>query len=128
MHYEFLPRDQTVNKECNQEVQCHLRESIQRKRSDLWRKKSWQMHHDNAPAIDFTVCEFLINNSTVMMLEPQYSPDLTPCGFFLFPEIKRTLKGHRFTSVVEVKYASLNKLKPNSKAVSRVGRNTGISV
>lgn len=26
VHYAFLPRDQTVNKERNQEVQCHLRE------------------------------------------------------------------------------------------------------
>jgi len=37
------------------------------------------------------------------MENPQYSPDLDPCDFFLFPEIKSALKGTRFESVDAVK-------------------------
>jgi hypothetical protein len=33
---------------------------------------------------------------------PPYSPDLTPCGFFLFPEMKSKLKGRRFATIEEI--------------------------
>jgi len=32
-----------------------------------------------------------------------YSPNLTPCDFFLFPRMKRDLKGKRFQNVEEVR-------------------------
>ena len=44
-----------------------------------------------------------------MMPQPPYSPDMAPCDFFLFPKIKRTLKGRRFTSN-DIKSASLKEL------------------
>jgi len=34
---------------------------------------------------------------------PPYSPDLAPSGFFLFPRMKRDLKGKRFQNVEEVR-------------------------
>ncbi|PNF38762.1 hypothetical protein B7P43_G14057, partial [Cryptotermes secundus] len=33
---------------------------------------------------------------------PPYSPDLAPCDFFLFPEMKIKLKGRRFDTVEEI--------------------------
>jgi len=33
------------------------------------------------------------------------------CDFSLFPKIKRTLKGHRFTNIDDIKSASLEELK-----------------
>lgn len=42
---------------------------------------------------------------------PPYSPDLTPCDFFLFPRLKRDMKGQRFATVEEVKQKSLHELK-----------------
>jgi len=32
-----------------------------------------------------------------------YSPDLAPCDFFLFPRMKRDVKGKRFQNVEEVR-------------------------
>jgi len=116
VHHEFLPRGQTVNKEYYLEVQRRLREATRRKRPDLWRNNSWQLHHDNAPAhTSLLVREFLAKNNTVMMPQPPYSPDLAPCDFFFFPKIKRTLKGRRFASIDEIKSASLKELKTISK-------------
>ena len=43
--------------------------------------------------------------------QPPYSPDIAPCDFFLFPKIKRTLKGRRFTAIDDIKSASLKELK-----------------
>jgi hypothetical protein len=37
---------------------------------------------------------------------PPDSPDLAPCDYFLFPAMKKTLKGKRFATVEEVKTAS----------------------
>ena len=33
------------------------------------------------------------------MPHPPYSPDLSPCNFFLFPELKKRLKGTLFERV-----------------------------
>lgn len=100
-----------INKEYYLQVQRRLREAIRKKRPDLWRNNSWLLHHDNAPAhTSLLVREFLAKNNTVMMPQPPYSPDMAPCDFFLFPKIKRTLKGRRFTSIYEIKSASLREL------------------
>lgn len=32
------------------------------------------------------------------MLHPPYSPDLAPCDFYLFPNVKKNLRGIRFSS------------------------------
>jgi hypothetical protein len=37
---------------------------------------------------------------------PPYSPDLTPCDFFLFPKIKLKLKGPRFDTIEEIQAES----------------------
>ncbi|EFN76411.1 hypothetical protein EAI_16048, partial [Harpegnathos saltator] len=43
--------------------------------------------------------QFLAKHNTVVMLQPSYSPDMAPHGdFFLFPKLKRTLKGQCFST------------------------------
>jgi hypothetical protein len=37
---------------------------------------------------------------------PPYSPDLTPCDFFLFPKMKLKLKGRRFDTIEEIQAES----------------------
>ena len=36
---------------------------------------------------------------------PPYSPDLAPCGFWLFPKLKENLRGSRFETIEEMKDA-----------------------
>ncbi|KAG5338239.1 MOS1T transposase, partial [Acromyrmex charruanus] len=62
------------------------------------------------------VREFLAKNNTLMMPQPPYSPDLAPCDFFLFPKLKRPMKGQRYATIEEIKTASkeeLNKITKN---------------
>ena len=60
VHHGSLPGGQTVNKEYYLQVQRRLRESIRKKRPDLWKNNSWLLHHDNAPAhTSLLVREFL---------------------------------------------------------------------
>jgi histone-lysine N-methyltransferase SETMAR len=57
------------------------------------------------------VQQFLTKNSMTQLLHPPYSPDLTLCDFFLFPQMKKVLKGKRFADVEEVKKKMMEVLK-----------------
>ena len=55
--------------------------------------------HDNAPAHkSATVQEYLKETGLDILDHPPYSPDLSPCDFWLFPRLKEMLAGHRFES------------------------------
>ena len=44
------------------------------------------------------VQDFLKEEKVVQLSHPPYSPDLSPCDFFLFPLLKKTLSGRRYES------------------------------
>ncbi|UYV70649.1 hypothetical protein LAZ67_8000164 [Cordylochernes scorpioides] len=112
VHHKFLPQGRTVNKEYYLQVMRNLREAIRQKRPDLLKNKNWVLHHDNAPAhTSLLVRDFLTKHNTLMMPQPPYSPDLAPCDFFLFPKLKRPMKGRRYATFDEIKTASKEELK-----------------
>jgi len=81
-----------------------LRERIHRKRPGLWKENSWILHYDNAPSHKaIIVNEFLTKNSTNIIEQPPYSPDMAPADFFLFPKLKLSLRGTRFQSIEDIK-------------------------
>ncbi|EFN79533.1 hypothetical protein EAI_07329, partial [Harpegnathos saltator] len=59
----------------------------------------------------YFIQQFLAKHNTVVMPQPFYSPDIAPCDFFLFPKLKRTLKGQRFSTIDEIKAKSQIRLK-----------------
>ena len=60
------------------------------------------LHQDNASAHTAATTVDFLNESEVQLLPyPPYSPDLSPCDFFLFPELKRQLNGILFESAEE---------------------------
>ena len=46
-----------------------------------------------------------------MLEQPPYSLDLAPCDFFLFPTVKNTIKGTRFSSTNAIKKAVTKELR-----------------
>jgi len=50
VHHEYAPQGQTATKQYYKGVLCRLCNAVQPKRPDLWAAKTWQLHHDNAPA------------------------------------------------------------------------------
>ena len=55
--------------------------------------------HDNAPAHTAPiVTEFLESEKVNVLPHPSFSPDLAPCDYFLFPELKFHLSGKRYKS------------------------------
>lgn len=58
---------------------------------------------DNAPAHKSHVAMQKIRDLGFELLEhPPYSPDLAPSDYHLFPQLKKSLKGRKFSSNEEV--------------------------
>ena len=97
-------KNRQLNKEYYLSVIKRLIEEILRKRADLWKENSWILHHDNATSHKaFIANEFLAKNSTNIIEQPPYSPDMAPPDFFLFPKLKLLLRGTRFQSKKDIK-------------------------
>ena len=111
VHHEYAPNGQTINKEFYVEVLWRLRESRHWKRLEKWRDGDWILHHDSAPAhTSHLVQQFLAKHGTAQLQQLPYSPDLAPCDFFLFPRLKKVLKGHRFEATEDIKQNSTKTL------------------
>ena len=66
----------------------------------------------SAPAhTTLSVRHFLTKNGMTPMPSPPYSPDLVLSNFFLFPWMKKILKGKHFVDVEEVKPKTAEALK-----------------
>jgi transposase len=99
VHHSYAPAGQTINKEYYLEVIHHLRDAVRRKRPDLWASRNWQLLYDNAPAhSSHLIQSFLVKHGIPVVPQAPYSPDMAPCDFWLFPKLKRPLKGSRFDS------------------------------
>ena len=62
------------------------------------------LHHDNASAHTAAVTlDFLAASNVQLVTHPPYSPDLAPCDWFLFPSIKRQMKGKQFQSAEDAR-------------------------
>ena len=75
-----------------------LTECIINKQINLWAAKTWQFHHDNAPAHSSHLIQgFLAKHNIPLICQVPYSPDMAPCHFWLFPKLKMPLKGTNFS-------------------------------
>lgn len=62
--------------------------------------------HDNAPVHKSRVAMAALYHCGFEMLNhPPYSPDLAPCDYYLFPKLKKELRGKKFSNDEEVKSA-----------------------
>jgi len=55
--------------------------------------------------------EFLAEKSIPLFPQPPYSLDLSPCDFFLFPQLKNHLKGRHFGTLDNIQKSVTDKLK-----------------
>ena len=79
---------------------------------DILGRNSWFLHHNDTPSHAALVLrEHFAKNSTHIVPQPSYSTDLAPCDFWLFPELKRRLQGHRFDTIEEIQAETKKALK-----------------
>ena len=53
-------------------------------------KDKWMLHHDDA------LCRTALSITEFLAKKPPYLRVLNPCDFFLFPSLKKCLKGRHF--------------------------------
>ncbi|UYV64539.1 hypothetical protein LAZ67_3001141 [Cordylochernes scorpioides] len=112
VHFEFVSEGQTINQHYYIDVLKRLREAVRQKRPEKWHRKNWLLHHDNArPHTAVTVRLYLAKHGIALLPQPPCSPDLAPNDFFLYPKIKKVLKGRRFDSIPEIKGNTKNILR-----------------
>lgn len=82
-----------------------LKEAFKEKRPGKW-SRGVLLLHDNAPVHKCrTAMAALINCGFDTLIHPPYSPDLAPSYYYLFPKMKKDLRGRKFTEDDEVKEA-----------------------
>ena len=82
------------------------RESVLTQLVDFYQKRrphtgvrGIKLLHDNAPAHKSAMVQEYLKESGLNVFDhPPYSPDLSPCDFWLFPRLKEMLAGQRFES------------------------------
>ncbi|PAA54417.1 hypothetical protein BOX15_Mlig004941g5 [Macrostomum lignano] len=94
-----VPQGTTVNGDYYKWIlQEKLRPAIRKKRPDLL-ESAVILLHDNAPAHrKHNVVELLSKWGWEVLQHPAYSPDLSPCDFFLFPSVKKHLRAFDSTA------------------------------
>jgi hypothetical protein len=102
VHFDFIERALTVNQHWYLEILARLREVVSRRRPELW-PDVCILHHGNTLAHDaLVVREVLAKKSIIKLDHPPYSPDLSPCDFWLFKKLKTALKGHRLSDIADI--------------------------
>ena len=110
VHKEFVPPGQTINQTFYREVLERLRKRVALVRPDTAR--TWMLHHDNASChTAVSINEFLAEKSTPVVLQPPYSPDLSPYNLFLFPRFENHLKGSHFGTLDDIQKSVTDELK-----------------
>jgi len=101
---EFVPSGQTGNQTFYRDVLERLRKRVASVRPGIAR--TWMLHHENAPChTAFSINEFLAEKMH------SYSPNLSPCDFFLFPRLKNHLKGRHFGTLDNIQTSVIDELK-----------------
>ncbi len=83
-----------------------FREALRRKRPKLWSERSFILLQDNAsPHTSIPTLDFLhtVDMADKLWPHPQYSPDLSPCDYWVFPVLKSKIRGNRFENLEYVK-------------------------
>ena len=100
IYIHWVPTGQTLNKEYY--VLREFRKRFCRKRPVLFKSGQWHFHQDNSPVRNsILVTDYLTKMGIKTVPHPSYSPDLAPCDFSLFPNIR----GCRYEIIEEMKEA-----------------------
>ena len=75
-----------------------VKEFYNKKRTSKGRSRGHLLHGNASSHKCEVVKSFLASEKVKVLNHPTYSPDLSPCDFFLFPRLKKMLSGNKYTS------------------------------
>ena len=96
-------------------IQKNLIKAIRKKQPDLL-QRGVILHQVNTPAHKAELVKEILQKLNIETLaHPPYSPDLTPCDFWLFPVLKDSLGGTRYKNREELTQAMTGSLRVMSR-------------
>ena len=102
IYMHCVPTGQTVNKEYYVEVLREFRKRFRQKMPAPSESGQWHFHQVNAPVHNsILVTDYLTKMGIKTVCHRPYSPDLAPCDFWLFPN----LRGCCYETIEEMKEA-----------------------
>lgn len=102
---QAVPVGQTVNGDYYLTVLRKVKRAIRDKRPELHNIGPILLQDNAAPHRKREVLDAMDAWGWEILPHPPYSPDLSPCDFFLFPRIKEPMRGRRFNTEEEVNQA-----------------------
>lgn len=70
------------------------------------------LYYDNSPChTALSIIKFLILKDIPVIVQPPYSPDLSPCDFLFFSKLKNVLKGRHFGTLESIQKSVTDMLK-----------------
>ena len=94
----WVPQGHGVNARLYSQVLAELKEAVRRRRPQF--RRNWALLHDNAPAHRSDLAQrFLQRHGIQQVPHPAYSPDLSPCDYWIFAKLKKMVSGHRYQNV-----------------------------
>ena len=104
---DFLEDKQTITGDYYSHLMYRLRQAIREKRRGLL-TKGVLLLHDNAAPHKARVSQAAIRECNFEQIpHPPYSPHMAPSDFYLFPNLKKHLRGKRFSNDFELKSETL---------------------
>ena len=104
VHFELLPRNQTIHSNVYCRQLMKLDKEIKEKRPELATRKDVIFHQDNArPHTSLVICKKWLELSWEVMPHRPYSPDLAASDYHLFRPLQNHLNGKTFDSNEAVK-------------------------
>ena len=99
---DYLQNRKTINGEYYADLLVKLREAIKEKRRGKLSKGVILLQDDASVHTADVAVASAVNCGFEILDHPAYSPDLAPSDFYLFPTLKRELRGRIFESDDEV--------------------------
>lgn len=103
---DYLPPKTTMTGQYYANLMAKLRNAIKEKRRGKLRNGVLLLH-DNAPAHTSKLAKLAIRDSGFEEIDhPPYSPDMAPSDYYLFPKLKKHLRGTKFLDDEMLKMAT----------------------
>ncbi len=108
IHCEFVPRGHGIDTDTYLQILIRFRESLRRKRPQIWRSGRWCLLQDGAPSHRARpVMDWFGRHRIHLLPHPGYSPDLNPMDYWFFDRVKKSVKGHRYHDLANLRTAVL---------------------
>jgi histone-lysine N-methyltransferase SETMAR len=106
IHFEFLEMGQTITAEFYCQVLDRLRDALIVKRPALINRNKIIFHHDGAKPHTAKVTQQKLREfGWEVMLQPPYSPDISPSDYYLFLSMQHFLSGKKFSQRGDIEIA-----------------------